>query len=186
MELTEKIDSINRQLIDSFGIDTISGQPIWRVVWSEEQFEKRLGTYDDFTSEGIFLRTVTEVREVPKYRQWIKKRYVLERLVIIPDVNLKELPSTKLSYEPIWVFETQRGMYLPPRLDISKFIIDSVYSAMGKKNFAKEKEDLSIEKKQQEIIELQMDLFGNETEIGDALAYKQAVIVPHKQFGENN
>jgi hypothetical protein len=51
MELTEKIESINNQLIELYGIDTITGQAMWRVVWSEDQFEHRLGTYDDFSGE---------------------------------------------------------------------------------------------------------------------------------------
>ena len=93
MELTEPVDSINKQLVDHFGTDTITGLAMWRVVFSEDQFEKRLGTYDDFTPSGIYLRTVTEVREVPKYRQWIKRKYVLENLVLIPDINKKELPG---------------------------------------------------------------------------------------------
>src|SRR5215203_3853126 len=131
MELTEPIESINRQLIDSFGIDTISGKPIWRVIFSEDELEKRHGTYDDYSPGGIYLRTVTEVRLVPKYRQYIQQKYILERLVMIPEINLADLPAEKLSYEPLFVFETSQGLYLPPRFDACKLIVDSVYAAQG-------------------------------------------------------
>lgn len=175
MELTEPIESINKQLVDLFGIDSVTGRPIWRVVWSEEQFEKRLM---NVTNEGFHL-LIPEVREVPKYRQWIKERYVLERLTVIPEVNENELPTEKLSYEPIWVFETQRGVYLPPRLDAAKIVIDTVYAAMGKSSLAKYKEtNEAPEEKDIRLGKLQDELFGNETEVGDALAHNQAIIVP--------
>jgi hypothetical protein len=187
METTERIDSLNRQLADLYGIDTISGQAIWRIVWSEEQFEWRHGTYDDFTPSGLFIRQVTETRFVPKYRQWIRCKYVLERLVVIPETCLGDLPATKLSYEPMYPFETNSGMYLPPRLDAAQFVIETVLSAQGKSSLAKYKDPVSglntedcIAMKEQEIATLQEELFGNETDVGDALAHGEAIIVPEE------
>lgn len=192
MELTEKIDTINRQLMDLYGIDTVTGLPMWRVVWSEDQFEHRLGTYDDVTESGIYLRTVTEVRYVPKYRQWIKDKYVLERLVVIPEISQGDLPATKLSYEPMYPFETNSGKYLPPRLDAAQFVIDSVLSAQGKSSLTKYKDPVSglstedyLEMKRQEIDKLQAELFGNETDAGDAMAHGEAIIVPRSYKKEN-
>lgn len=129
METTELVCDINDRLKHHFGIDTITGAIIWRIVFSEDQYEKRLGTYDDYSRGGIYLRTVTEVREVPKYRQWIQKKYVLERLVVVPEQNQKELPTSKISYEPLWVFEDKDGNYLPPKWEAAKFIIDTVMAA---------------------------------------------------------
>lgn len=192
MELTETIDSINRQLQDLFGIDTVTGQPMWRVVWSEDQYEHRLGTYEDFTDYGLWLRTVTEVRFVPKYCQWVQNKYVLERLVLIPEANEGELPATRLSYEPIYVFETDSHRYLPPRLDAAKFVIDSVLSAQGKSSLAKYKDPFDgksqeeyNEMRSQELDRLQSELFGNETDTGDALAHGEAIIVPSNYKGES-
>lgn len=191
MELVESIESINSRLVDHFGLDTSTSQPIWRVVWSEDQFENRLGTYDDYTPAGLYLRTVTEVRYVPKYRQWVKRKYVLERLVSIPDANLPELPASKVSYEPLWVFETTSGKYLPPRFDACKIIVDAVYAAQGHGDLVKYKDpdygllpDEQYEKKTQEIDKLQQELFGNESYVGDALAHKEAIIVP-RNFEHN-
>jgi hypothetical protein len=178
-ELTESIDSINKQLERLFGVDTVTGAVMWRVVWSENQMEKRL-MYT--TDEGLQLLS-PEVRLVPKYRQWIHERYVLERLVVVPDVNANELPTQKLSYEPMWVFETQLGRYLPPRLDACKIVVDTVYSAMGKSNLAKykdpdSKQEEALENHKVKIDKLVGDMFGNETEVGDALAHKEAIVVP--------
>jgi len=185
MELTEPIDSINKQLVDHFGTDTITGLAMWRVVFSEDQFEKRLGTYDDFTPSGIYLRTVTEVRDVPNYRQWIKRKYVLENLVLIPDINKKELPGVVMSYEPIFVFETGSGKYLPPKFEASKLVIDTINSAKGHSDLAKYKDPDAglitsehIEKRAAEVDKLQSELFGNESLVGDAIAHGEAIIVP--------
>lgn len=183
MELTEPIESINRQLIDLFGIDTVSGQAMWRVVWSEDQFEKRL---TDCTDEGLQLLR-PEVRLLPKYRQWIREKFVLERLTVIPEVNSDELPTQKVSYEPIYVFEDRYGNYLPPRIDASKFVIDSLYAAMGRSSMRKyvdEEEKNPMEVREARIDKLQEELFGNETDTGDALAHGQAIIVPNN-YKEN-
>lgn len=185
MDLFEPIEAINERLKEYFGVDTPTNQAIWRIVWSEDQFEKRLGTYNDFTPSGIYIRTVTEVREVPKYRQWVPEKYVLERLVVIPDVNIKELPTQKLSYEPLWVFQTTSGKAIAPRWEAAKLIVELVYATQGKGNLSKYKDpDAGLskedwfEKKRVEIDKLQEELFGNESYVGDALAHKEAVIVP--------
>ena len=192
MELTTSIETINRQLIDFYGIDTVTGQAMWRVVWSEDQFEHRRGVYEDFSDAGLYLRTVEEVRYVPKYRQWIKEKYVLERLVVVPEVNIAELPAAKISYEPLYAFETEHGKYLPPRIDACQFVINTVLAAQGKGSLAKYKDPLSgvtheeqLAIKNQEIDILQAELFGNETNVGDALAHHSGVSVPHNYKKEN-
>jgi hypothetical protein len=185
LELTETVESINQRLVDHFGLDTSTGQAIWRVVWSEDQFEHRLGTYDDFSLAGLFLRTLTEVRYVPKYSQWLPNVYVLERLVAVPEANIPELPAVKLSYEPVYPFWTSSKVPLPPKFAAAKFAIDLIYSAQGKSSMAKYKDpdaglsnEDQFEKKLGEIDKLQEELFGNESYVGDALAHKEAVIVP--------
>ncbi|MEM3038628.1 MAG: hypothetical protein QXE45_04455 [Thermoplasmata archaeon] len=180
MELTETIESLNRQLADLYGVDIVTGLPIWRIVWSEDQLEKRLGTYHDFTPSGLYIRTVTEVREVPKYRQWIRQKYVLERLSIIPEMQQNELPTSKISYEPIWVFQDKNGNYLPPKLSVAKFVIDCVYAALGKTSLAKYK-DNPIEETEKSIQEIYEYLYGNETDITDKLRWKEAVFIPRKE-----
>lgn len=181
MELAEDIEYINKQLKDEFGVDTITGAPIWRVVWSEDQFEKRLGTFDDITPAGIYLRTITEVREVPKYRQWIQEKYVLERLVVIPEWQREELPTTKVSYEPLFVFWNKNGDYLPPKYIVAKFVIDTIYSAQyGTKNLKKytddeDSQEASLELKRQRVDEIMEYLWGDQAAHYDAVKTKEAV-----------
>lgn len=179
MELTEPIESINKQLIEEFGIDSITGRAMWRVVWSEDQFEKRKM---EVTDEGLQLLH-PEVREVPKYRQWVKERFVLENLTIIPVINQDELPTSKYSYEPIWIFETQAGVYLPPKFEAAKLVVDAVYIAKGRTDFVRYKDpdsdtEEAKENHKKRVDGLVADLFGNETETGDALAHGEAIVVP--------
>lgn len=127
MVVAKEVEVINQRLVDFYGIDTFSSNPIFRVVWSNDQFEKRLMEYTD---GGIAL-LYPEVREVPKYRNWNPNRYILERLVIVPEEQQKELAGLKVSYEPLYTYEDGRGNYLPPKLEATKFIIDSVLSAQA-------------------------------------------------------
>lgn len=179
MELVEKIEDINQRLIDYFGIDTSTGEPIWRVVWSEDQFENRLTNY---TSEGLEL-LYPEMKLLPKYKQWIHEKYVLERLVVVPPINLGEL-ITKTNYEPMWVFQDNLGQYLPPLWLACKLVVDTVYAAMGRKDLARyvepENSRDTLEAREARISELQNELFGNETRTGDSLAHKEAIVVPDK------
>lgn len=180
MELTEPIQSINNQLRDLFGVDTVTGKEMFRVSFSEDQYEKRLGTYSDYTREGIYLRTVTEVREVPKYKQWIHQKYILERLTVVPDINAQDLPTSQLSYECIFVFENFKGEALPPRVDVAKIVIDSLYAAMGKTNLAKYKDDYSQytpEAQNKRINEI-MEYLWDPSDNADAMVAGEGVAVP--------
>jgi len=168
---------LNRRLREHFGIDTASFSPMWRVVWSDDQIEKRLTNY---TKEGFELLTPMMV-ELPKY-SWIKQKYVLEQLVVVPDMHAKEL-TTKISYEPIWVFQDDQGDYLPPKWEMTEFVINAIYAVRGKPNLAKYKEKLTDlntrEGIEARVNEVEAQLFGNETSTGDALAHGDAIVVPH-------
>ena len=173
-------DVINELLITHFGTDTVTGLPMWRVSWSEDQFERRLGEYEDYTDGGIYLRTVTEVREVPKYRQWIVRKYVLEQLVGIPPQNQAELPDSKMSYEPMWTFENGKGEYLPPSFEASKFVIDSVNAAIGKQSMHKYNDPDAdgadgLEAKKKRVDKLTEELFGEDSGLGGAVVYGEGV-----------
>lgn len=168
MQLAEPIDVVNQRLIDYFGL--FEDQPKWRLVFSDDQFEKRHGTFNDYTPEGFFVRQVTEIRLVPKYRQWIQHKWVLERLTAVPEQCQEEL-LTRLSYEPIWVFEDKKGNPLPPIWLAIEFIIQSMFGHVGKKYVVPSEEEAN----EKRIQSLQESLFGNESVIADSLAYKEAV-----------
>lgn len=181
MELTESIEYINRRLVDEFGLEW-DGQPRWRVVFSNDQFDLR---WTAFTDSGMELIN-PEVRMLPKYRQYIHAKYVLERL--IPVVQPSDLVS-KISYEPAWVFQDHNGNYLPPFFDGCKFIIESVYSAISKAGNHTKYKDPSKDPghKEHELNRIQQDLFGNETSTTDSLHAKEGVINPYdsKTASEN-
>lgn len=184
--VTEPVEQINKYLIEHFGIDSDGGGPIWRVVYSEDQLEKRHGTYEDYTTNGLYIRTVTEVREVKKYNQWIHFKYVLERLVIVPDTNIPELPMTKKSYEPIWVFQDKNENALPPKFNACKLIIDTVYAAQyGGAGLEKYKMDpmtttegtlAAQEKRVNSYIE---ELFGDQSSLEGTTKTGESIIVPN-------
>jgi len=98
---------INARLRDIYGTDLLK-QPIYRVVWSDDQIEKRFSTFRDFL-EGtdIFLREVTEVRECRKYRDY-PKQYILEKQFF--NQHNKEILANdsfdfaRTTYEPVWAF----------------------------------------------------------------------------------
>jgi len=173
--MAESIEILNQRLIDHYGIDSDTGRAIFRISWANDELEKRLM---DFTDSGLQL-LYPEVREVKKY-PYLKDLYVLERLVVVPETNRVELPTEKLSYEPIWAYRDAHNNPLPPIWDATKLIVDTLYAALGKKSlrtYIKPEEG-----KEERIQKMQEELFGNETDVSDALAYKTGVVVPNKEF----
>jgi len=213
IEAPHIIEAINKSLKELYGVDTVSGLPMFKVVWSEDEYEKRFGTFDDITPAGIFIRTVTEVREMPKYKQWIQEKHILERLVVVPDYQQKELAGAKISYEPLITFfktnkYTGKHDYVAPTLEQCKFIIDSTLAAqivakmmiMGNESPDRlptarytDPEEGSQEQyiatRRAGIDKIVEELYGDETGLlGATLSRNQgggeAIIVPHKQFGD--
>lgn len=171
----ESIETINKRLVDHFSSEY--DRPRFRVVWANDELEKRL---IECTPEGIQL-LYPEVREVKKY-PYLKDLYILERLVEVPVFQQNELPTSKLSYECIWAFRDAKGNPLPPIWDACKLVIDVMHAAMGDgsaiKKYVDTEENTTPEGKQQRITKIQEELFGDETETGDALRYKEGIVVP--------
>jgi hypothetical protein len=179
----ESIETLNTRLIDEYGADANTGQPMFRIVWANDQLEKRL---TDHTEKGTAL-LYPIVMEMKKY-PYLKDTYVLEQLVVIPEINQMELPTAKLSYEPIWAYRDGDDKPLPPIWPATKFIIDTLYAAMGKKSMAKyvdSEKNTTPEGREQRISELQEELFGDETETGDAMRYGEAIVVPNNYKKED-
>lgn len=106
---------------------TLRGEPLLRLVWSTDQTEIRLGTFNDFYGH-IFVRTVREVRMVHKY-PYLRDRWVLE--MWIPPAALQGNPelvnSHEGSYEPIYVFEDAKGQYLEPNFRVVELIVGHLH-----------------------------------------------------------
>lgn len=171
MELRESIEHINSKLADKFG--NYNDQPNFRVVFSEDQYEKR---WTDRTDDGFQLLH-KEVRELPKCKQWIHERFILERL--IPVVGETDL-IVPISYEPVFIFETQAGAYLPPRFDVCEIVIDTLHEQMRKAGtFTKYKDpEIDPEYRKQQLDDIISYLSGDETPVTDALAHGYGVTVP--------
>jgi hypothetical protein len=182
----ESVEVINKRLVEYYG--TIwDGRPAWRIVWSDDQLEKRFGEYTDSVGD-ILIRTVKEVREVPKY-WWKKGYYVLERLFEVPEHQRGEL-LTSTSYEPIWFFEDKNGNPLPPKWEAIQFAIKAIYDQLEHKGNVKYvdpdmKEETKIQDEIVRVEKMKEDLFGNETDISDHLAYGTGVTVP-ENYKEKN
>jgi hypothetical protein len=176
VELRESIENINKKLLEEFGTE-FGNAPCFRIVWSEDQYEKRL---TDFTDEGFELLH-PEVRLLPKYKQWIREKYILERL--IPVVGETDL-IVKVSYEPAWVFQDKHGNYLPPFFEGCRFIIESIFSAINKAGtFTRYKDkNISAEEKEIELKKVIDELFGNESDLTDNLHYGSGIVVPGNEI----
>lgn len=103
----EDIKRINKLLGERFG-KLPDGRNNFRVVWSENEFENRVGTYREYHGP-LFLRESFGSMRVKKYRNICSERYVFERLITgikLPEEVLKENPEAiKGSYEPLHVFK---------------------------------------------------------------------------------
>lgn len=172
----QTVESINKQLKENFGIDTISSNPIFRIVWSEDQTEKRIV---NTTDSGVAL-LFPEMRLQRKYN-YIVERYLLERLNVIPEIQRTELGGLKISYEPLFIFEDRNNFPLPPKYEVCEFVIHTIFAAMGKGNLAQYKEasgEEAIEEKRKRVDSLVRDIYGNETDVSDHLTRKTGIIVP--------
>ncbi len=171
----EPLEIINKRLHDTYGETEEKGNrlPNFRIVWSEDQREKRLMHH---TNEGFQLLN-PEVREVPKYKQWIKEKWVLERLTQVPVIDEKTLPMGRLSYEPCWVFEDAKGRALPPNWVIAKFCVDGIHKAMEEAGVYTKYKDHNETKEEIEarLKAIEDHLYANETDVGDALATDNAI-----------
>lgn len=167
------IDILNKRLLDIFG--RTENLPNFRVVWSDDLLEKRKVTH---TGEGFELLSPV-VAEVPKYRQWVQAKYILEGLRAVPQIQENDLVE-KLSYEPVWVFEDTKGRALRPVWPAIHFVLEQLNHNMEKSGFTKYPDkNESKEEREQRLNDIQDELFGNETEVGDALAHKEGIVVPH-------
>jgi hypothetical protein len=179
MIMPENIGTINERLLQTYGRFSTTDLPLWRVVWSEDQMEKRWITH---TREGFELLE-PEVQEVPKYRQYIQHKYVLERLVAVPENADNDLVNP-ISYEPVWVFRDKDDNPLPPIWKAIVVVIGSVYQAAAKATGARYKDPEVFDKKdapearKAKVDGLVRELFGNETDTGDALAHKEGIVCP--------
>jgi hypothetical protein len=112
LQPTEPIETLNRRLTERLGT-FLDGSPKYRLVWSDDQYEKRFGEFEEFCGT-IYLRTFVGVREVPKY-PYAKSCWILEKCIPIPEAHKNELFTGSLySWEPFYAFVDPQGNPLAP------------------------------------------------------------------------
>jgi hypothetical protein len=105
---------------------SITGEYLYRLVWSDNILENRYGTFNEFTSPGLFVRTFTGIKLVPKY-SYIKERWILEKWAPGNLTRNPETPDASAGdYIPVYVFEDGKGKYLPPTRRVLEFLIGSL------------------------------------------------------------
>lgn len=149
------VDLINR-VIKNHGSNQY-GDPMFRVVFSDDQVESRKGTFNDY-SGNIFVRTTHEVREVKKY-PWIKEKWILERWAPGELAYHKDLVTIKDGvYICVYVFQDINYNYLPPLLKVSEIIISNLLHPRGKAQAIAEDEKIEEKTEKQEVDKIEEEL----------------------------
>lgn len=171
-----EINRINKAL-KSYGLNP-QGQAIFRVVWSDEQFENRKGIFEEYCS-GIYLRTVVGIEKKRKY-SYIKSRWIFEKWLSPERVYTPDLPDTvNGSYECIYVFQDKNGNSLPLDLEICQFI---AYTLSKNRDRLKEKNLIEdeLQRKEKKLDQLDVDilddaspLMATQLHIGEAISMKR-------------
>src|SRR5438046_3147991 len=116
-----EVDRINKILEARYG-RTLRGDPNFRIVWSDDQYEYRFGRYNIFYGH-IFVREEVGTKLVPKY-SYIRQRWLIERFYDGSKLKTDDLPlSQNGGYEPVYVFESKSREYLSPTLKVCEILI---------------------------------------------------------------
>jgi len=124
------------ELLSAFGKDIADDRNIFRLVWSGTLREKRLGTFSDWYGH-IFVREVTEVREILKYPD-DQDRWVLEKLVV--NLSNPELLD-KMLYEPVWIFRNSDNSFQQWNWRAIEYIIRQIFFPPEKRSEAQMERD---------------------------------------------
>lgn len=130
MELSvlEDCKAINATLERLYGKHPIVNNANFRLVFSDEQFEKRSGEKSVYCGE-LYLRKEDGIHEVPKY-SYLDAQWVVERLIANHHQDVFEGNYT---YEPVYAFPS--NMPMPPWKAI-EFLIKRLFVVDGVKRTA--------------------------------------------------
>ena len=153
--ITDKIiiDSINRRLFEEYRI--LDGRPIYRIIWSEEQLEKRFSDkWTDWYGHVLIRSEYKAVRTIKKYWYLNPPCWVLEKLIFLPSSwQVKELIKELVeghngTYEPVYSFRDSNNNPLPVVTEVVDFILEKLHNPTKKtpKDLAKIQE---IEEKEE-------------------------------------
>lgn len=175
-----EVREINESLLNLFGRHLTSDRQVFRLVWANDQTERRFGTFNVFAGD-LFLREETGVRTVSKYPQY-ENQYIVEKL----HENLhQDVMEGSHSYEPIFTFP----IGLPPKFEAVEKVVRTILGHIAGAPIPKtEKEALyqDNELKKQEVKEArhQLDEISSPSEIQLAFEAGDAISLAGAKHGE--
>ncbi|SRR6266496_1570150 len=133
--ITDKvvIDSINKTLHENYRV--LDGRPIYRLVWSDNQLEKRFSDkWCDYYGHILIRSEYKAVRTIKKYWHITPPCWILEKLVFLPSSwHVKELVKELVeahngSYEPVYTFRDAKNNPLPVVFEVVDFILQGLHA----------------------------------------------------------
>lgn len=155
------VEQINRRLHADYG-RTLDGRPIWRIVFSSEQFELKRGVHEEYSPSGnLFIRSWVGVKKCLKY-SYLMDKWILERLTFgvskVPGIAVELVEAKNGSYEPAWVFMDKDGNPLPVNFRICEALFARL-AAGPQYSSPTAREQLRQEFEDKEVLELE-EYFG--------------------------
>lgn len=114
------VKTLNKRLLETYG-STLSGKPHYRLVWSEDMYEKRKGDFVKRTESGIILGEFRNHVDVVRKYEYIKERWILEYYTEAQKA-LEEVAQLDF-YEPVFNFQDSKGNYLEPAWFALEYIV---------------------------------------------------------------
>lgn len=171
--MEETLEQLNKFLLEQGG-RSIDGKQMYRLVWSDDCWENRFGTFREFIG-NIFLREFTGVRKTPKYN-YIKERYIFEKWAPGSITAHPETPDASSGdYIPVFVFENAQRNYLDPNRKVLTFLLNYMKGQIKKDDEIPQ--ELLDEKEVQQMID-SMDVhpsFSTHGATRDSVAYTKEI-----------
>lgn len=180
----ENVKVINKFLESTYG-RAQDNSPKFRLVWSEDLFEARKGLFGE-------LAVFEEVKKVPKY-SYLTDRWILEIYVLAyPEIfgraieAKKDIVQSSDGYEPLRVFQTKKGEYLKPDLEICKIICDGwvelVSRPEARRLTAKQADYNDVQKMRKETEKFYEILSADDSDLlSTKFRYKEAVMIHREE-----
>jgi hypothetical protein len=126
------VAAINDSLKHEYRV--LDGRPMYRIVWSDDELEKRIGTYCDYYGSILIREEHKCLREIKKYWYFTKPCWVLEKLVFLPHERemydlIKELVQARNgTYETVYKFINSKDEHLPVVHEIVEAILHTLHN----------------------------------------------------------
>ena len=167
--------NINKILLKQGG-RSITGQQMYRVVFSDDQMEHRHGTFRDFTESGLFIREITETRLTRKYN-FIHGRYIFEKWAPGELTQCPETPNAKNGdYICVYVFEDKDGKSLLVTIKSVMFLLNVLKGNRVEKDEVPSQEYLEAKQEEEDIISMDTHpVFSTSGPTRNAVAYTRGL-----------